>query len=76
VRHGQASARARDYDVLAPLSARRRALGSGRARRRGSTPSAGRAAAIAIPRATVDAARAAGAEPPDAIELPSSDEPR
>jgi broad specificity phosphatase PhoE len=78
VRHGQASARARDYDVLSPLGARQAArLGEhfatsgvrfdavfcGPRRRHRDTA-----------RHLVDAARAAGAETPDAIELPGSDE--
>ncbi|MGZ3441151.1 MAG: histidine phosphatase family protein [Polyangia bacterium] len=78
VRHGQASARARDYDVLSPLGAQQAArLGSELARagihfdavfcgpRRRHRDTA---------RHLIDAARAAGAELPDAIELPGSDE--
>ena len=78
VRHGQASARSHDYDVLSPLGARQSArLGeafaksgiafdavfSGPRRRHKDTA-----------RHLIDAARAAGAAVPDAIELPSSDE--
>ncbi len=78
VRHGQASARAHDYDVLSPLGARQAghlgahfaksgvrfdAVFCGPRRRHRDTA-----------RHLVDAARAAGAETPDAIELPGSDE--
>ena len=78
VRHGQASARSRNYDVLSPLGARQAArLGEQFARagvhfdavfcgpRRRHRDTA---------RHLVEAARAAGAELPDAIELPASDE--
>jgi broad specificity phosphatase PhoE len=78
VRHGQASARAHDYDVLSPLGARQAAhLGThfaaagvrfdavfcGPRRRHRDTA-----------RHLVEAARAAGVALPDAIELPGSDE--
>ena len=78
VRHGQASARSHDYDVLSPL-------GITQATRLGErfAKSGVRFAAVFCgprrrPRDTarhlVDAARAAGAELPDAIERPGSDE--
>jgi len=78
VRHGQASARAHDYDVLSPLGARQAAhLGAHFAR-----AAVGFDAVFCGPRRRhrdtarhlVEAARAAGAELPDAIELPGSDE--
>ena len=78
VRHGQASARAHDYDVLSPLGARQAAhLGAHFAR-----AAVGFDAVFCGPRRRhrdtarhlVEAARAAGVELPDAIELPSSDE--
>lgn len=78
VRHGQASARAHDYDVLSPLGARQAAhLGTHFAR-----AGIGFDAVFCGPRRRhrdtarhlVEAARAAGVELPDAIELPGSDE--
>jgi broad specificity phosphatase PhoE len=78
VRHGQASARARDYDVLSSLGARQAArLGESLAHAGG-----GFDAVFCGPRRRhrdtarhlVEAARAAGAKVPDAVELPGSDE--
>jgi broad specificity phosphatase PhoE len=78
VRHGQASARAHDYDVLSALGARQAAhLGAHFAK-----TGVGFNAVFCGPRRRhrdtarhlIDAARAAGAEVPDAIELPGSDE--
>lgn len=78
VRHGQASARARDYDVLSPLGAQQALrLGEHLARRgpRFDAVFCGpRRRQIDTARHLLDAARAAGAALPDAVELPSCDE--
>jgi broad specificity phosphatase PhoE len=78
VRHGQASARSHDYDVLSPLGATQSArLGAAFARGGLSFDavfSGPRRRHKDTARHLIDAARAAGAELPDAIELPSSDE--
>ncbi len=78
VRHGQASARARDYDVLSSLGARQAA----RLGERLAKDGIGFDAVFCGPRRRhrdtarhlVEAARAAGATLPDAVELPGSDE--
>ncbi len=78
MRHGQASARSHDYDVLSPLGARQAARLGERFARAGVRFDA----VFAGPRRRhrdsarhlVEAARAAGVELPDAIELPGSDE--
>ncbi len=78
VRHGQASARSHDYDVLSPLGIRQAA----RLGERFATSGVRFDAVFCGPRRRhrdtarhlVDAARAAGVELPDAIELPGSDE--
>jgi len=78
VRHGQASARSHDYDVLSPL-------GITQATRLGERFARGGVRFDAVfcgprrrhrdtARHLVDAARAAGVALPDAIELPGSDE--
>jgi broad specificity phosphatase PhoE len=78
VRHGQASARARDYDVLSPLGARQsRRLGEHLAAgslRFDAVFSGPRRRQLDTARHLVAAARAAGAALPDAVELPSLDE--
>ena len=78
VRHGQASARSHDYDVLSPLGARQAArLGASFARagvRFDAVFCGPRRRHHDTARHLVDGARAAGAAMPDAIELPSSDE--
>lgn len=78
VRHGQASARARDYDVLSPLGARQaRRLGEHVARsgaRFDAVFSGPRRRQLDTARHFVEAARAAGAALPDVIELPGADE--
>lgn len=78
VRHGQASARARDYDVLSPLGAQQ-------ARRIGAHLATGGARIDAVfsgprrrqldtARHLVGAARDAGADWPDAVEMAALDE--
>jgi broad specificity phosphatase PhoE len=78
VRHGQASARARNYDVLSPLGARQsRRLGEHFAASGLSFDavfSGPRRRQLDTARHLVEAARAAGATLPDAVELPSLDE--
>lgn len=78
VRHGQASARARDYDVLSPLGARQaRRLGEHLAARGlvfDAVFSGPRRRQLDTACHLVEAARAAGARLPDAVELASLDE--
>ncbi|MDB4968343.1 MAG: phosphoglycerate mutase [Myxococcales bacterium] len=78
VRHGQASARARDYDVLSELGARQaRRLGEHWARAGVSFDkifSGPRKRQRDTARHLVEAARAAGARWPDVVELESCDE--
>ncbi len=78
VRHGQASARSRDYDVLSPLGAAQAARVGARFARSGVRFDAvfcgPRRRHRDTARHLVEAARAAGAALPDAIELPGSDE--
>lgn len=78
VRHGQASARSHDYDVLSPLGARQSARLGEELAARGivfdAVFSGPRRRHKDTARHLIDAARAAGADIPDAIELPSSDE--
>ena len=78
VRHGQASARAHDYDVLSSLGARQAAhLGAHFARasvRFDAVFCGPRRRHRDTARHLIEAARAGGAEVPDAIELPGSDE--
>jgi broad specificity phosphatase PhoE len=78
IRHGQASARSRDYDVLSPLGARQAARLGERFAQQGpridAVFSGPRRRHRDTARHLIEAARAAGAELPDAIELPGSDE--
>jgi broad specificity phosphatase PhoE len=78
VRHGQASARSHDYDVLSPLGAQQAARLGERFARAGLVFDAvfcgPRRRHRDTARHLVEAARAAGATVPDAIELPASDE--
>jgi broad specificity phosphatase PhoE len=78
VRHGQASARSHDYDVLSALGARQSArLGDAFARagvRFDAVFCGPRRRHQDTARHLIDAARAAGATMPDAIVLPTSDE--
>jgi broad specificity phosphatase PhoE len=78
VRHGQASARSHDYDVLSALGARQAARVGERFAQAGMRFDAvfcgPRRRHRDSARHLVDAARAAGAELPEPIELPGSDE--